>query len=73
MDKANKKVRDITFQANINMDRRNQVYINIVEMFIKANLQMGTLVVKVSSLRLKDNIQEILKMVSSMAMENLNG
>ncbi len=73
MDKANKKVKAIIFQANINMDKRNQVYINIMEMFIKANLQMGTLVVKVSSLRLKDNTQEILKMVSSMVMVNLNG
>lgn len=38
MDKANKKAKDIIFQVNINMDKRSQVYTNIMEMFIKESL-----------------------------------
>lgn len=38
MDKVNKKVKDTIIRVNINMDKRNQVYINIMEMSMRVNL-----------------------------------
>lgn len=46
MDKENRKVKGIFFQVNTNMDKKNQAYINIMAMFMRANLLMVSFMVK---------------------------
>ena len=73
MEKVNKKRKDIIFQDNFNTDKKNQVFINLIPIFMKEIFLTGFSMARENLQPAKDNMLEILRKANNMVMDNLNG